>query len=423
MGAIPPLVKTQGLPCAGIVNIAIMTDFINYDPSYSLCGVVANQCKLLNRNGLRPRLLVRHDFHDWHTDDYEADLVKYNSGVTGGNVVNYDENSEQDIENLVGQFDELLAGIDLVMTHDLLWQPNLWKQNIAARRWMSRRGHPRWLHWIHSNSSVQSSSRNKAEALSKFPNSQLVCFHPEEIERKRRNFNFDTKDVVLIPNPIDVMENYLPQAQKVILNERLWEKDIIAVYPVRLDRGKQPHIVCEIFECLAEAGYKAKVVIVDFHSVDGPKADYRNEMKDRFGDIVCFACERDGLMPHQAVMNLFEYGDVLVHPSKEECDPLIIQEALWQRCGLVLNFDLPVFRQYDGQAVFGKFSSNIDVHTGERGETTTAYGNRKDYMRTIAGQIAYQMRHNPVLAQHARVRKERSLESMWQKYWELIHAS
>ena len=123
-------------------------------------------------------------------------------------------------------------------------------------------------------------------------------------------------------------------------------------------------------------------------------------------------------------MDLFDFADVMVHPSQSESDPLVLPEAAWARCGLVLNFDLPMFRLWQNRALLYKFSSNVDVATGMPGDTTTKYGDRQAYMRHVAGGIAYMMGNDPVLLNHARMRKERSLKAVWQKHlWPAIEAN
>lgn len=88
---------------------------------------------------------------------------------------------------------------------------------------------------------------------------------------------------------------------------------------------------------------------------------------------------------------------------------------------MVLNFDLPMFRMYQGKSLLYKFSSNIDVTTGLPGETNTNYSDRSGYMNTVAGSIAYMMRNNPILANHVEIRQTRGLEINWSKFlWPAI---
>ena len=257
------------------------------------------------------------------------------------------------------------------------------------------------------------------ECQDQFPNSRLIAMHNEEINRKGTLYDYERDQIVVIPNPVDLTENFHELAKKIVKEMKLYSRDVIAIYPARLDRGKQVHIVIEIFDKLRYQGWDAAVVVIDFHSTAGDKAKYRDEMKAGREDWVLFTSslpEGSYHIPHKAVMDLFEYSDIFIHPSRSESDPLTIPEAMWKRCGLMLNFDLPIFRQYDGRALFGKFSSGIDVHTQMPGETKTSYEDRDGYMGNLASAIAYEMQNNMVLYNHANVRKERSLETVAQKH-------
>jgi glycosyltransferase involved in cell wall biosynthesis len=242
--------------------------------------------------------------------------------------------------------------------------------------------------------------------------------HEEEINRKGGMFGYERDQVVVIPNPLDTMEDYHPLT-RTILGDKAWAADIIIVYPARLDRGKQVEVVGEIAEHLNLLGWSTLVIVVDFHSTAGDKATYRKELKDRFGAFMRFTSEVEGAsyhVPHKVVMDLMDYADVFIHPSRSESDPLTVPEAAWKRNLLMLNFDLPVFRQWDGRALFGKFSSNIDALSGLPGSTDTTYKDRAGYMRSRAQAIAYMVQQTPVLKNHRVVRQTRSLEAVRSKY-------
>jgi glycosyltransferase involved in cell wall biosynthesis len=419
-----------------VKRVCVLTDFLNYDPGYSLCHVVRNQVKMLVRNGYKPRLIVRKGFQDKHKADYPgAEVVAVDPGETGDNRVTVTTDSPADIERLHDQLRIALDGHDVCLTHDLIYQPNMWKHHVAARRLALERPELRWLHWVHSATDLGAARKTRQfrqELRGPFPHSRLVAMHPEEVQRKGNLFGYEQDQIVVIPNPIDLTAGFDPLALAVVDELDLMTADVVAVYPCRLDRGKQPHIIIEVFAQLRDLGYDARVVIVDFHSTAGDKATYRDEMKaqaEKSGVPVLFTSDVEGgwggapysyCVPNRAVRDLFAVADVLVHPSMSECDPLILPEAAWARCALVLNFDLPVFRQYDGRALLYKFSSAIDVHTGMPGNTNVKYGSREEYMREVAGGIAYLMENNPVLYLHAKMRKERSLEGAWHKLWAAI---
>lgn len=411
--------------------ISILTDFVNLDPSYSLVRVALNQIKMLAANGHDVTLFVRSGFSNRDEQtilDLGARLKIIDPGEAGSNQIHVTEDSEQDIVRLAEVLDQELG--DVVLTHDLLFQANMWKYNVACHRLKKPR---RWLHWTHSGGATPQSKAGKYRKAirSKIPGSRLVAFTTEEFMRLGGQYGYELDEIVLIPNPMDIIEYMSPLAQRIYKMCKLWRKDVVCIYPARLDRGKQPEVILEIFACLAEQ-YDVQVIFVDFASVAGDKAVYRKQLREQAEQMdvpVLFTSDLEGeqdgapfqyCVPHKTILDLFELSDVFVHPSMSERDPLILQEAAWKRMPLILNFDLPVFRQYEGQALFGKFSSYIDVATGGHGETKTEYGDRTGYMRHIAGAIAYQIENVPVVQLHLKIRRERSLEGAYRRLWAAI---
>lgn len=400
-------------------RVGILTDFVGFDPAYSLCQVVDNQIKALTGQGHPTTLFVRPG--QWPETHNGARVIQLDPGEIGQNVVNVTGQSEAEIQNLTNQIDEAFdaAGLEVALTHDMVYQANQWKYHVAARRakWQGA-----WLHWAHSATPMDvaaQTQRYQLELRGPMPNSWLVVMHPEEAVRKRQAFGYERDRTVIVPNPLDLEEGYAPEAKAVIATMSLWEADVVVVYPCRLDRGKQPDVALEVVEAMRKHGWDARLAIIDFHSTGGDKAVYRAEMKARALERqtpLFFTSDLGGEagyhVPHKAVMDLLEYGDVLIHPSRSESDPLVLFEAGWRRCGLVLNFDLPVMRQYERWAIMGKFSSAIDALTGLPGSTDTQYADREGYMGSIADRIAYEMRQNPVLAFHAHLRKTRSIQAV-----------
>jgi len=393
-----------------------------------------NQVKMLVRGGYEPLMLVRKGWPKYSSQFYEgARFAILDPGKIGSNVVKVTPESETEILSLETQLKESLPETDIVLTHDLIYQPNMWKYHIAARRVAKNRPGLKWLHWVHSATDMGVTDRVgrfRGELQGKFPHSQIVAMHPEEVMRKAAMFGYEMDETVLIPNPVDFLEDFDPAAKMVVEKCNLMRADIIAIYPCRLDRGKQPHIIMEIFAELRGMGFNAWAIFADFHSNDQKtskeKSNYRDEIKrnaEKKNAQVFFTSDLAGkaangtpyeyLIPHKAVMDLMTLADFLIHPSRSECDPLIVPEAAWAKCGLLLNWDLPLFRQYQGRALFGRFSSGIDVMSGMPGETKTRHSDWKAHMHQLASCIAYQMINNPILALHSEMRKSRSLEGAW----------
>lgn len=399
------------------MKTAILTDFVSHDPAYSLCNVAWNQLRILAaRYKDPPRLIAR----EGYKPPYKVpgvDVLYLDPGELGQNVVEVKPSSEAEIKSLYQQMATALKDIDIVLTHDLIFQANQWKYHVAARRLANERPDMQWLHFVHSATAWDVAGKTKKyqrELQGVFPNSTLAVFHSEEFNRKASMYGYEQDQTVIIPNPIDLTAHYHPLARLAVSTWQLWRADVILIFPARLDRGKQVDVGCEVTGLMRAQGYDARFIVVDFHSTGGDKATYRDEMRDEGVHFTSDLAGGEYHIPHDAVMQLFEYADFLVHPSRSESDPLTLPEAMWQRCGMVLNFDLPLFRLHEGSAIMGKFGSNIDVTTGMPGDTNTEYGSRTDYMRHIGEAIMYWVLYNPILANHVKVRQQRSLEAVAQ---------
>jgi hypothetical protein len=261
------------------------------------------------------------------------------------------------------------------------------------------------------------------ECRTPIENSILIVMNVEERDRKASIFGYELDKVALCPNPIDVAEDYHGVAKHAIDTAGAWDADCVIVYPCRLDRGKNVEVPVEILGEMIKMGHKASMIVCDFHSTAGDKAVYRLELLDKamhYNLPLVFTSQLGEdwsyHIPHKAVMDLFDFADYFVHPSRSECDPLTLPEAMWKRNGLVLNFDLPMFRLYTQFALMGKFSSNINPLDGEPGQTETQYDSRTDYMAQMAKAMLYMLQNNPVLAGHIHVRKTRSLRAIWKNH-------
>jgi glycosyltransferase involved in cell wall biosynthesis len=405
-------------------KLAILTDFRGYDEAYGLCQFVRNEVKILVRNGYEPRLILREGFrHDECWAAYPGTrFLSINPGRGGDNRVRIDGDTEDDIQRLEAQLDEALSEIDLVITHDLIFQANLWKHHVAARRLVKKRPDLRWLHVVHSASAlgtVNKTGNYRNELEGKFPSSLLWVFSRESVERMGGLYGYEVDEIVVMPPPLDFLEYMHPITQTIVRTHDLMHADILIVYPCRLDKGKHPDVVIEIAAQLRAMHFDTRVVLVNSYSNTGAKQKFKEELKQlaqKTGVQLVLTSDTEGCevrTPRQVVMNLFELGDVLIQPSGTESYSRILCEAAWHGCGLLLNYDLPLFREYAGMASFGKFSSSVDTSTGLIGNSTTEYADRDSYMRSLAAKITYHVENDWTLKLHRVMRQERSLEAIW----------
>lgn len=428
-------------------KVTIFTTFADISEAYSLNRVVQDQLKMFLDNDYSPSVIVAESFEPTGIYADPRVNIKKIPLVPVHNEVKKDETFDEDVNKLVSGLEEVLKDSDVVITHDVIYQNAALKHNFAARRIAEKYPQLRWLHWIHSATSPVTLSNLKPyfqdeylNLVSKpFPNSFYVFFNDYSVPRVAKNFGVSEDVVRVVHHPSDLTEVYgLSSDVASLCKEKdVFSADVICVYPVRLDRGKQVQYVIKTIACLKSIGLKVKVIIVDFHSTGGDKVTYRDELKAmaidwglNSEDIIWtseFLPAWHAEIPHMDVMALMRLANVFIMPSVSESYSLITQEAGLNKVVAVLNFDFPPFRDIFGpNAIYRKYSSNIDVMSGEDGNTNTQYGpnnispeERKNHERiyhTETAEMIYaKLRSYKDLGLSTMLRKFRNLNYIFKK--------
>lgn len=419
-------------------KVYILTNFQQFLKSYSPIIVVQGQLEMLLNAGYEPVLITN---RGWDPPEASVFARVQNRQLTpvviDGNEV--DELFEKDVDILENELLEIIDDDSVVLTHDLIFLPDYVKLNVACRKLAERNNTIRWLHWVHSATNPQDLIRERAmfagqyaeHLAEKFPNS-LVCFpNAYDIPRVARNFGYEENEVVEVPHPCNPVEGMQYIVQRLYRDKRLWEPDVVMVYPLRLDRGKQPEMNVRLMAGLRDQGASSHLIICDFQSTGGDKVTYREDLKrlaDELGvaDRVTFMSEYDesALMdiPHQAVLDLFTLSNVFLLPSKSETYSLVAQEALSRGNLCILNHDFGPFRQiYGKNALYKGFSANI-AFDGYNGNIETTYDDAEAFFRDLASAVLYYLEHEKTIAGKTWVRTRRSTDYVFQRFIEpLFH--
>jgi glycosyltransferase involved in cell wall biosynthesis len=414
-------------------TVAILSDFYSADPTYSLNIVIEEQLGMLAAAGYKPVAIAEDIFKPvraWKL----AEMRAIPSGIKRGNSITFHEGWEDDVAKIRASLDVALDGVDVVLTHDMIYQAATLWINMAARQYAKDHPNVTWLNWVHSATPSpvwHQRDERLASVQVHFPHSKTVFPNDYDVPRVARNFRCGMDDVAVVPHPTDVCGylGFLDITKKLVQEKDLLSADAILVYPVRLDRGKQVEYVIHTASAIKKLGRSVRVVVADFHSTAGDKVEYRKWLKNYAIDQglnsveMTFTSEFDESLktrcPRQMIRDLMSISSLFVLSSKSETYSLITQEA--GLCGalLVLNADFPVLRSiYGSKALYYPFSSNIDKLTGMDGETTTNYSDIDGFFRDIALRAIYEMENSKVLAQRIRIRKERNPQRVFQKYIE-----
>jgi len=419
-------------------KVAMLTDFYEADPTYSLVIVAEEQLGMLLRAGYEP-VAVTEDIFEPVRLWKEVEIRHIPSGVPRGNDVDFHDGWEEGVKKFREALDTCLDGVDVVITHDMIYQPSQLWHNMAARDWARMNPDVGWLNWVHSAtpSQVWTGNDPRLEPCQRhMPRSKTIYPNAWSVPRVATNFRCEVDDVGVVPHPTDVCGflGFQEKTAELVRSRRLLEADAILVYPIRLDRGKQVEYVLRTAAALKRLGRSVRAVVVDFHSTGGDKISYRDWLKGLAVDLglneieATFTSEFNDewrvSVPRAVVRDLMLIANVFVMPSRSETYSLITQEAGLCGAFLVLNKDFPPMRDiYGNQAAFYQFSSNVDALTGLDGETQTSYGDVDGYFADIARRVAYELDNNPVLAQKTRIRKERNPDAVFRQFMEpLFHA-
>lgn len=415
-------------------KIYILTNFSMYLKSYSPIIVVQSQLEMLTRAGYAPVLITNKGWNPPETSIFmQVENKQLSPVVIDGTTV--DEVFERDVDTLYEELREYIDDNSIVITHDLIFLPDYVKHNVASRRLAGENPTIQWLHWLHSATSPNILIQERAmfgEKYSqllteKFPNS-VVCYpNSYDIPRVARNFGYEENEVYEVPHATNPTEGMQPIVQRLYDVRHLGTPEVLMVYPLRLDRGKQPDMNVRFISACKQIGLSAHLVLCDFQSTGDDKALYREEMKELalelgIEDDVTFLSEFDESAKmessHQVVLDLFTLSNVFCLPSKSETYSLVAQEAMSRGNLCILNHDFAPMRQiYGKNALYRQFSSNIGFD-GMDGEIQTTYSNQDTWFKDVAVNVKYWLENDKVLRGKSWVRVKRNPDYIFKEFIE-----
>jgi glycosyltransferase involved in cell wall biosynthesis len=420
-------------------RVAVITTFVDLLEAFSLCGVVESQLKALLAagyyttfvacDGCRPRDVFANPLlRQWRLPHYHVDHEAA--------VVEQPHAFREGVEAIKARLHPLLGTIDVAITHDIIYLPHHLAFNVACRELAPEFPHLRWLHWIHSAPEQPRcfpDTDPRCARFTPFPQSLLVYPNAYDVPRVAKQFSVAEKDVAVVPHALDYDKafEFHPLTKALIHRFRLYDPGVFAIYPIRMDRGKQPEKLVRLFAEIKRLDQSIRLLIINFHSTGQHFLDYRDSIVQEARTLgltdeeVVFTNQLTDLpdipdedmqryrveFPHKVILDLFHLTNVYVHPSGSETYSLVCQEAA--ACGnlLVLNDDFPPMREvYGPAALYVKFSSNLF--------TTTHRPSEQAYYAEIARKIRYLLDSEKTIQHKTRLRLTRNLGTVFHSYVE-----
>src|SRR3990167_11339676 len=134
-------------------KVCLSTSFSDNQKAYSLNIIVQSQIKMLLLNDYEPTVIVHDTFEPEGIYAHSKVKIEKIPNVPCHNEVRKDETFDDDVNALEKILFKILEDKDIVLTHDVIYQPACLKHNFASRKIASKLPNLKWLHWIHSATS------------------------------------------------------------------------------------------------------------------------------------------------------------------------------------------------------------------------------------------------------------------------------
>ena len=322
-----------------------------------------------------------------------------------------------------------LADVEVCITHDIILQNWYKEHNIAVRRYAEERPDLLWLHWIHSCPTPKDRGDYPEDSRYTPPPGYIVYPNSVDSPLAVRTYGLAGQEwrvkVCRFGHAIDplVMWPYDELTKELANAAGLFSGDVVAVYPVRLDRGKQPEKIIRLLAGVQKAGREARLLVIDWQSSGAGFQAYIDELlklaaklglegKVNFTSRLDDRCNQG--VPRRTVTELMDLSNVYVHPSRVETYSLVVHEAMLRGCLCVLNHDFPAMRELFGEsAVYMDFGSDRGGRTYQPTE--------QDFWNDEALRLLAEMGQNRAVQAKVKARRDWNPDALWSTFEPLLH--
>lgn len=421
------------------VRVAVLTTFVNLLEAFSLCSVVEAHLKGLLSNGydttfvgcdgFQPSGVFASPFlRHWRMPNVQL--------ARDSEALECPSEYRRAVQSVLDRLRGMLATMDVVITHDLVYLPHHLAYNQACRELADEFPHLVWLHFVHSAPEPHRELPAQDPRSVRFrplPNAVLLYPNAYDAPRLAQQYAMCAQDVKLVPHALDfeTMFDLHPLTRALIRQYDLYAPDVLAIYPIRMDRGKQPEKLVRLFAEIKKLGKSVRLLVINFHSTGEHFIVYREEILQEARalgleqDEVIFTNRIPALptvreadlehyrieFPRKVVSDLFRLTNVYIHPSASETYSLVCQEAAAAGNILFLNDDFPPMREIYSQDVhYIKFSSTLF--------TTTYHPSEQAYYGDMARKLIAALESERTIRQKTRIRQTRNVQAVFKQYLE-----
>lgn len=399
------------------MNVALLTMFNGFSPTYSLVNVVCEQVKMLLDDNINVYILISEtcnlDERFGILLDDRIKYVKICNIIDGKNIRWYDYSHEINVHSEI--FEEaklveedlynILKDMDVCIMHDIHYQGWHLMHNIAVNNVSKRLPNLKFIAFTHSMpANYRELSYPLSLRYSKMDNTTYVYPTDSGREHLSKQYNTDIENTASINNSFNINDYFEEDTKKIMEKVDLLGVDVLVVYPARLTIGKKHEEIAELmghFKTVNEC--TCKIVFCDFESMDIKPEVYKNRIRSigrksgLLDEDMVFTSDigfPDGIS-RKVVLNLFTLSNLFISPSYSESFGLTVLEAAINGNFIVLNEAVPAYSELGSKldAYFLRFDAlNFGYATTEK-----YHPSKEAYLRENSKKIYEEMVNNRVI--------------------------
>lgn len=412
-------------------KVAIFTTFFEATSGYSLIGVAETQIRMLLEHGYDPVVLVQENFTQpepptiWAPE--QIDLRPVLPALDLGRDV--PDDFEDRVASIKTALEIALADVNVCITHDIVLQPFYLSHNAAMREYARIRPDLLWLHWLHSRPTQGGNDDYPRNLRWTTPPGYLVYPNSYDMSQVARIYGCGGQEwrvkACRAAHALDplLLWKYDPLTLDLARKADMAGGDIVCVYPVRLDRGKQPEKIVRLMKGVKKAGYEPRLLVIDWQSAGAHFQKYIDELLELARSMHIEECinftsrlndDCSQGVPRHVVTELMDMSNVYVHPSSVETYSLTTHEAMLRGLLCVLNHDWPPMRELFGDnAIYMDFSSDIVGRNYDPSEQA--------FWNDEALRLVSELKSNRAAWAKTVARKEWSPQALWKDFETLLY--
>lgn len=408
------------------MKVAILTNFQEFLPGYSLTGIVKDQIEMLSRHGNEVHLFVNSKYHG---EDFPGNVTLHKS-IPFAHLKDYASLNQISPEHhkIIQETDmaltEELKDFDVAFTHDFVFTGWNIIYGEGSKRASRKLPKLKWMHWIHS---IPTGGRDYWDIKAYGPNHKLIYPNSTDRIKVAEEYKGWSEDVRVIPHIKDLRSFFdFCEDSRFIIDKcpNVMQAEMVQILPASVDRleAKRVREVMAIFGGLKRIGHSVFLLIANQWATGKQQKDSVESFRTTgamegliSGEDFAFTSDLKKEMEigvsKQVIREMFLCSNLFIFPTREESFGLVVPEAALAGNFMVLNKSLHMQIEVSGGAEnalffdFGSFTHNFNVDDPGR------------YYTDIAKIISGRMKENESIRGRTFARRKYNMDNLYRRYY------